>query len=596
MRKTLRSFFNIVISAVIAAVPLAVFTFAPQIAHAGTNQCSWTSGGGNTLWSNASNWSCSVGTVPTTGYDLIFPRSGYTAGQTLSNDLSATNTYGGIWLTVASGTCNPVGGDLNFSGNDLRLGAAGFTIIDDIGCLGTLAVSSNVILTTNTVFDLNSHPSIPGDQMSLSIGNLALGTNNLTIDANSGANMGSVSLGVLSGSGSITSSGDLTLSGNSSSYSGNIVETNGLLSVYSANSLGNNTGSTTVGSLASVNLAGGCGSSIASTNENFIFSGAASSYGGGSKLNANPGCGGGPGTDVSYSGFFQNWTLNLTGNITVTSSFTVEVQRNITLSGTINGAGQTITLLYDSTPGASFAGGTLLLNGSSNNTSTPNGTYRNPVHANTLSDALPATSIDVGSLSTVSITGTRGQVIVHDGGVLKGTGTIGDLSVYNGAIIAPGMSPGTLNSGNVTYDNTTTHQEELGGTGAGNFDQLNVTGTVNLGSATLATSLYGGYVPVLNDSFVIINNDGSDAITGTFAGLAQNAEFTLAGGYKFRISYTGGTGNDVTLTSTYVPGPPGTGLGSLTSSVYLPVAAILTGAGIMLIARKKHAVKAFARR
>ena len=47
--------------------------------------------------------------------------------------------------------------------------------------------------------------------------------------------------------------------------------------------------------------------------------------------------------------------------------------------------------------------------------------------------------------------------------------------------------------------------------------------------------------------YVIINNDGSDPVVGTFAGLAQGASF-LIGGTPFQISYTGGSGNDVVLT------------------------------------------------
>jgi hypothetical protein len=50
-------------------------------------------------------------------------------------------------------------------------------------------------------------------------------------------------------------------------------------------------------------------------------------------------------------------------------------------------------------------------------------------------------------------------------------------------------------------------------------------------------------------TFTIINNDGTDAVTGTFAGLAQGATFVV-GGETFQINYKGGDGNDVTLTCT----------------------------------------------
>jgi hypothetical protein len=51
-------------------------------------------------------------------------------------------------------------------------------------------------------------------------------------------------------------------------------------------------------------------------------------------------------------------------------------------------------------------------------------------------------------------------------------------------------------------------------------------------------------------AFTILNNQGSSAIKGTFAGLPDGSTFTVKVGgtvMTFRISYVGGTGNDVTL-------------------------------------------------
>jgi uncharacterized repeat protein (TIGR01451 family) len=73
-----------------------------------------------------------------------------------------------------------------------------------------------------------------------------------------------------------------------------------------------------------------------------------------------------------------------------------------------------------------------------------------------------------------------------------------------------------------------------------------VTGTVSLANAPLTVAV--GFVPPPFATFTIINNDGTDAVTGTFAGLPQGARLT-AGGVSFSISYTGGTGNDVVLTA-----------------------------------------------
>ena len=47
---------------------------------------------------------------------------------------------------------------------------------------------------------------------------------------------------------------------------------------------------------------------------------------------------------------------------------------------------------------------------------------------------------------------------------------------------------------------------------------------------------------------MILSNDGTDPVSGTFNGLAQGANFNI-GPYPFQISYIGKTGNDITLTS-----------------------------------------------
>ena len=86
------------------------------------------------------------------------------------------------------------------------------------------------------------------------------------------------------------------------------------------------------------------------------------------------------------------------------------------------------------------------------------------------------------------------------------------------------------------------HDDVTPGTG---YDQLNVTGTVNLTGSTLNLSL--GFTPDVGTVFTLVNNDGVDAVVGTFQGLAEGAT-VLVNGMTFQISYVGGTGNDVTLT------------------------------------------------
>jgi len=77
--------------------------------------------------------------------------------------------------------------------------------------------------------------------------------------------------------------------------------------------------------------------------------------------------------------------------------------------------------------------------------------------------------------------------------------------------------------------------------------QLNVVGQVNLTGADLVLS--GMYSPRPGDTIVIVNNDGTDPIIGTFRGLPEGSQFFnfFGSGLYATISYTGGTGNDVVL-------------------------------------------------
>jgi hypothetical protein len=140
---------------------------------------------------------------------------------------------------------------------------------------------------------------------------------------------------------------------------------------------------------------------------------------------------------------------------------------------------------------------------------------------------------------------------VANSGVIAGGGTIaasisGTGTISPHRINAPAIIPGQVTvNGNVSLGGFIA---KLNGTSAGTqYDQLVVNGTVSL-SGSLTVTL--GYTPAPGDVLRIIDNDGTDPITGTFTGLPEGAAVTF-GGRLFTISYTGGTGNDVTLT----PGP-----------------------------------------
>jgi hypothetical protein len=156
---------------------------------------------------------------------------------------------------------------------------------------------------------------------------------------------------------------------------------------------------------------------------------------------------------------------------------------------------------------------------------------------------------------TVLIDGFNGKsaVTVGNGGTLGGTGTAGVVTVESGGTFAPG-DPSTFTAASLTLNSGAAFDEQIGGPapgtgGAGGYDQTVVEsdGTISLGGATLNVSLVNNFTPSVGDSFTIINNETGSPVSGTFAGLAQDATFNVDGDL-FQISYDGGSGQDVTLT------------------------------------------------
>ncbi|KMY68585.1 hypothetical protein AAU61_02810 [Desulfocarbo indianensis] len=124
-------------------------------------------------------------------------------------------------------------------------------------------------------------------------------------------------------------------------------------------------------------------------------------------------------------------------------------------------------------------------------------------------------------------------------GTLSGTGAISRLYL-NGGTLSPGNSIGALS---ITWCCDLDAGTYLVEVDRGVADKLDVNGLVSINNTLDVRGVpYKGY------RFIIISNDQHDAVTGAFAGLAEGSTIT-AGGAKYRLSYAGGTGNDVTLTS-----------------------------------------------
>lgn len=71
--------------------------------------------------------------------------------------------------------------------------------------------------------------------------------------------------------------------------------------------------------------------------------------------------------------------------------------------------------------------------------------------------------------------------------------------------------------------------------------------TINSGAQFAFADLNTGTLTA-GTVFTVINNTSAAAIAGTFTNLANGSTFTSTGGTTFQASYTGGTGNDLTLT------------------------------------------------
>jgi autotransporter-associated beta strand protein len=158
------------------------------------------------------------------------------------------------------------------------------------------------------------------------------------------------------------------------------------------------------------------------------------------------------------------------------------------------------------------------------------------------------TQVGAGSLIVSALNTYTGGTAMN-GGTLGGGGKIGTLLVKSGATLAPSSTTTQiLKTGSVTFSTGSTFAVTLNGTTAGtDYDQLSVIGKVNLAGATLSVNL--AFTPSIGGAFTLIQNDGIDAVVGTFAGLPQGATLVL-NGITFQISYVGGTGNDVVLTRT----------------------------------------------
>jgi hypothetical protein len=148
------------------------------------------------------------------------------------------------------------------------------------------------------------------------------------------------------------------------------------------------------------------------------------------------------------------------------------------------------------------------------------------------------------SLNNHTVTG---QVTVN-GGALVGEGTVvGDVTVNSGGTLKAGSPLGLIRiNGNLALNTGAALFVDIqGGTPGTQHDQIIVTGTVTIDGAMLT----GSTSVELTVPITIIANDAVDAIIGGgFANAPNEGDVVAINGESYRVSYTGGSGNDLTLT------------------------------------------------
>jgi autotransporter-associated beta strand protein len=259
-------------------------------------------------------------------------------------------------------------------------------------------------------------------------------------------------------------------------------------------------------------------------------------------------------------------TLNITGGTTPTNlPFSLTVNNTTTISGNAtinvanNGTGKgslTLGAIADQAAGATLTkggAGTLTILGAASYTG--------------------FTTVNAG---TLVVNGSiAGATTINNGGTLAGTGTLAAVGVQSGGTVAPGNSIGMLTTGPLALLNGSALNLEFGALTA---DQIKINGGGTLtGAINLAISLLED--PVDGTIFTIL--DGTTPLIGYATGarlsylgnsLDENEQFTAVDGalsQVFVVSYTGGGGNDITLTA--IPEPSGAAilLGGLAASLGL---------------------------
>lgn len=443
------------------------------------------------------------------------------------------------------------------------------------GTAGTVTIGAGGVTATSLSFNTTGYELVGTDTLSIVAGvpsiTVASGVT-ATISGPISITGTTTTLGALSGGGTLVLNGPLsgtsangnyffvlnagntlTLAGNNT-YAKTLWVKGGVLNINNVHALGNN--ATLLINTATLNNTSGGDITMSTTNSYEVRSGNLTFQG---TNNLNLGMGGFQITQTSASTLtVVSNTLTIggvfAGSSTVTfvkaGAGTVQLTNNNSYTGsTVINAG---TLLVSGSGGVNTTAGSILVDGAS------------AVFKYTSTRALTKAvtfGASGGAFIYDSTTAYAQALTVASGGTLSGTGKLtGPVTISSGATLSPGNSPGIISTGTLTVDGTL--KAEINGTTVGTqYDQVAVTGDVTLNGSTSDLNFLLGYAPVTNDSYTIISNDGTDAVSGTFA-TVNGGSFTAGNMfdatynstlYHFQVNYAGGDGNDVVITA--VPEP-----------------------------------------
>ena len=237
------------------------------------------------------------------------------------------------------------------------------------------------------------------------------------------------------------------------------------------------------------------------------------------------------------------------GVLTVTGATSTGNSAAVNLTSTSAGGGIVV-----SAPLGSTTTGAIALNAGTNAVQiTSPQTLTSSDHVTvTAGSATEITSSGAVALNTGAVLNSPSGIQVDSGGSLSGTGMVntGSDPLNVDGTLAPTVATAGLITHSLALESDGTMQVTINGGGAGQFSEVYVTGTVSLNSSTLVIDVNGGFA--VGSTFEIINNDGTDPVTGTFINGGSLTAANLTG-YAFSVNYVGGDGNDVVLTVTAVP-------------------------------------------